>query len=73
MKATKWFQGMSLADLLAWWGQYGRPTQAGFYPSAPRRAARQVLAERLSTGSEPVEVRALANPVAVGGYQEAGR
>ena len=40
------FRRDSTMSLLMWWFQYGRPDQAGFYPSAPRRAARREFKRR---------------------------
>ncbi len=46
MKASAVFAIMSDGELKSWWGQYGRPNQATFYRTAPRRAAWSELKRR---------------------------
>ena len=46
MNATTWFAGMSNMDLIQWWGQYGKPSQATYYRGVARRAAWAVLRSR---------------------------
>ena len=46
MDARKWFASFSNGDLISWWGQYGRPSQAAYYRQVPRRAAWSELKKR---------------------------
>lgn len=46
MKARAWFARFTNLELVRWWGQYGRASQASYYRQVARRVALNELRRR---------------------------